>query len=227
MGTRGTYGMRKSETDKLMYNHFDSYPSALGVTMMNFVKGKTDAELSDQYDFMQEVDSDTPPTKEQWEKCHKAGTINLGVSSQKEDDWYCVLRNLQGDLSKQCPPSGVPYFVKNNDFVKDSLSCEWGYIVNVDTGKLEIYKGFNKNKNGRGRYARMFDKEDAARRKEHREKPYYGIVLVAEVPFADIRKWSETDIEKAATGFEVTGCGESDKDEKGREAEEFIKGYLA
>lgn len=34
----------------------------------------------------------------------------------------------------------------NSDFANDSLFCEWAYVLNLDTNKLEIYKGFNKDK---------------------------------------------------------------------------------
>lgn len=32
----------------------------------------------------------------------------------------------------------------NNDFILDSLSCEWGYILNLDNNTLEVWKGFQK-----------------------------------------------------------------------------------
>lgn len=222
MGTRGVYGIRKGGVDKLMYNHFDSYPTSLGVTVMNFVKGKTDVEMSAQHDFMEEIDSDTPPTKAEWDLCLKAITVNLGVGSQKEEDWYCVLRELQGNLDKQSPPNGIPYFINGNNFVKDSLFCEWGYIVNVDTGKLEIYRGFNKINGGKGRYAKLLD-ENGEKKKD---MSYYGIVLLAEVPFEDIRKWSDSEIEKANSGIESAN-NEKEEGEGREEVEEFIKGYLS
>jgi len=34
-----------------------------------------------------------------------------------------------------------------NDFIKNSLFCEWAYIINLDSKELEIYKGFQKEPN--------------------------------------------------------------------------------
>jgi hypothetical protein len=28
------------------------------------------------------------------------------------------------------------------DFIKDSLFCEWGYVINLDDEVLEVYRGF-------------------------------------------------------------------------------------
>ena len=38
MGTRGIYGFRLNNTDKLTYNHYDSYPSSLGEDIYQFIK---------------------------------------------------------------------------------------------------------------------------------------------------------------------------------------------
>jgi len=35
MSTRGIYGFRINETDKLAYSHADSYPDVLGATVLN------------------------------------------------------------------------------------------------------------------------------------------------------------------------------------------------
>lgn len=42
---------------------------------------------------------------------------------------------------------------EGNDFIKDSLFCEWGYILNLDEGNLEVYHGFQSSPHALGRYA--------------------------------------------------------------------------
>lgn len=32
------------------------------------------------------------------------------------------------------------------DFIKDSVFCEYAYIINIGTQELEVYLGFNKKK---------------------------------------------------------------------------------
>jgi hypothetical protein len=50
------------------------------------------------------------------------------------------LRIFQGDLNAY--KEGLSYMIDNSDFIKDSVFCEWAYIINLDTNELEVYKGF-------------------------------------------------------------------------------------
>ena len=36
------------------------------------------------------------------------------------------------------------YLQDSTSFSRDSLFCEWGYVVNLDNMSLEVYKGYNK-----------------------------------------------------------------------------------
>ena len=38
MGTRGAYGFKSQNKIKVIYNHFDSYPSGLGEDVVNFIQ---------------------------------------------------------------------------------------------------------------------------------------------------------------------------------------------
>lgn len=66
---------------------------------------------------------------------------------------------------------------EDNDFIKDSLFCEWGYIVNLDTECLEVWIGFQKQYQKGNRYGRKKNDEG-----------YYPCKLIAEIPFDDLRK---------------------------------------
>lgn len=113
------------------------------------------------------------------------------VGSRSPTDWYCLLRETQGDLSAY---DEVDHMIDSSEFLLDSLFCEWAYIINVDVGVLEVYKGFNRRAGGSGRYA--------GTTKDNR---YWGVALVASVPLTDlfnlstderyqlVGKWEETD----------------------------------
>lgn len=70
-------------------------------------------------------------------------------------------------------------FLDESRFLIDSLFCEFAYIINLDTNKLEYYEGFNLDPNAPGRYAKnTLYKND--------EKVYYGVKLVKEIELTDL-----------------------------------------
>lgn len=158
MGTRGAVGFRLHETDRMTYNHFDSYPDGLGADVIKdfnaFVakNGGYDNAiglLKQMVLSMEEVDRKVPPTDAQ--KKFLAEYANISVSNQTTDDWYCMLREAQGRIVEIAK---ARYFENANDFMLDGLFCEYAYVINLDTEMLEFYKGFEK-KNFVGRYGDM------------------------------------------------------------------------
>lgn len=150
MSTRGYLGLKKNGELKGMYNHFDSYPSGLGVSIIETLNEINSEErikvLNDTYDFIQLVDEDSKPTKEQIKICKDSGVANFVVSTKSEDDWYCLLRETQGNLMVYIDKV-IPYMLNGNDFINDTLFCEWYYIINLDTNKLEVHENnWNGNK---------------------------------------------------------------------------------
>ena len=149
MGTRGTLGIRKNKKDFLMYNHYDSYPESLGQEVVDFVKGVKDFDgLAVKTAKLKAVDGDKKiPLK--WEKKYRK--FHQEVSSG--DDWYSFLRDLQGvDFFKALLKDEIEHIILGNDFIKDSLFCEYGYIINLDTNKLEFWVGFQDKPQKGNRY---------------------------------------------------------------------------
>lgn len=149
MSTRGYYGIKKKGELKGTYNHWDSYPSGLGkdlVDTINKIKKSDRLKVLDRtFDYIQLIDSSVAPTKEQIGICEKANIIDLSVGNRNVNDWYCLLRKTQGDLSYYIDEI-VPYMENGNDFIDDELFCEWAYIINLDTQKLEVLHGWNRVK---------------------------------------------------------------------------------
>ena len=200
MGTRGCVGFRINKKDKLTYNHFDSYPTELGKNVMLFIKDTPDIEIKEIAARIILVKDDVPPTDEQIKECR--GFANLSVGNKTEKEWYSLLREAQGKLEaykskpivvdvndpdifktptqdekEDATVTGLKYMVDSHYFMKESLFCEWAYVLNTDKNELEIYRGFNKKKNGKGRYAK--GKAD--------DGGYYGVTLLETISFQDVR----------------------------------------
>jgi hypothetical protein len=177
MGTRGLYGVRKNGVDKCTYNHWDSYPSGLGSDVVEFCANNTVENLNKFFDNIVLVLEDSIPTETQIKECQKAGYVDLSVSTQSNDDWYCLLRNLQGNFKEyqKCIDSNSKIYMTDGiDFIKESLFCEYAYIINLDDEVLEFYEGFQKEPQVGNRYG---TKED---------RGYYPCKLSLTIPLDEI-----------------------------------------
>lgn len=55
------------------------------------------------------------------------------------DNWHNLLAGTRGspDLTLQ-----AGYMLDGSDKAKDSLFCDWGYILDLDNGTTEVYQGY-------------------------------------------------------------------------------------
>lgn len=183
MGTRGVFGFHKNGVDKIAYNHYDSYPSELGNNIKKFIKKHSVEEMNEIFDRIVMVSSKIPPTPEQIEECRKY--TDLGVSEQSTTDWYCLLRHAQGELEAYA--EGLKYMEDDVVFLKNSLMCEWGYVINLTTNRLEVYRGFQ-TKPQDNRY--KADKHTDSMGK------YYNCALIREVPLSQVKNFNMDTLEK-------------------------------
>jgi len=147
MGTRGSVGVIYQKEVKLGYNQFDSYPDGLGLETLDVIS-KVNKE--DGWDDLKKNIANLKNIKENEikdpkiiEKYRKYS--NLGVGQQKLTDPYCLFRELQGtDWIDETYKGNIEHYIFNNKFIEDSLFCEYAYIINLDTMKLEFYNGFQK-----------------------------------------------------------------------------------
>lgn len=147
MGTRGFIGVLIDGETKGSYNHFDSYPSGLGVDIVVEILNRDPTVDYRQLARQQVgVSNDVPPTEEQ--KVLLRPYADLNVSEKSEDDWYCLTRNLQGQL---LVPLTLGVYVRS-EFYLDSLWCEYAYIWNLDDNTLEVYQGGQYKPHTLGRY---------------------------------------------------------------------------
>ena len=173
MSTRGIFGIRKGNEDKLTYNHSDSYPDWLGEKMVEFCATTSIEALNSIYDRIELVDEGAKPTAAQIEACAKYA--NTSVSTGSTDDWYCLLRELQGHPEEWKNIDGTIYMIDDADFIKNSLFCEYGYIINLDTECLEFWIGWQKVPWNENRYGT-----------ECNDSGYYPCWMIKEYPLEDI-----------------------------------------
>lgn len=205
MSTRGLWGFRKDEKDLLTYNHFDSYPAELGNEICQFIVDMTDEELEKLLRMLVPVNENRPATEKRIQLCKELGITDFHVSSGKETDYYCLLRQTQGNfqfyekLAKNppdCMKGNKLPFIRYNEFILNSLFCEYAYILNLDKKYLEFWIGGQKEPYKANRYGT--DKEDG----------YYPCKMFATYPFTEIRnKGAETiwrDMKVRSDVYDIT-----------------------
>ena len=182
MSTRGVWGFRKNNEDKLMYNHGDSYPTYLGKEVFEAIKEYKVEDMKSAFDRMTAVDEDKKPTKNELKEL--AYNYRHEMSKCDSESWYVALREAQGNLVAYIV-NKLPYYINSNNFIYDSLFCEWGYIINLDDNTLEVYTGFNTKESNQGRYASVSKDEN---------HEYYGCTLIKVYTFNEIKKMTDETI---------------------------------
>lgn len=179
MGTRGAYGFKADGKYFVTYNHFDSYPSGLGVEILTFLAHVKDTNgwdvLKDKVRGVKLVSESDTPGKESIIKYKDVA--DLGVSHQSQDDWYCLLRNFQyGKILWAIESGEVTHMINSFEFLYDSLFCEYAYIIDLDNMLLSYYEGFQKEPSITNLPVEM--KTD--------DSGYYPVKLIQSFPLEDL-----------------------------------------
>lgn len=147
MSTRGIYGFHVNGADKLAYNHADSYPQQLGLNILGELSAVTD------WDRVKQLASDLIPI-------HETRTLDANSeifqaelrrhydgprAIKRPTSFYDLMQPLQGKLEPYLSGK-LSFMATANEFIDDSLFCEWGYIANLDSHELEVYRGLQRSK---------------------------------------------------------------------------------
>jgi len=128
------------------YGQWDGYPERAGTHILNFLKEvdmevfkrkltllrfTTDEDNKVVDDFLKEIKS-------------KDGWMNTEQSKLYKNEFPLLSRDVGSVILEAIVEAEHTNFITHSlDFAEDSLFCEWVYIIDLDKGKLEVYKGFN------------------------------------------------------------------------------------
>lgn len=143
MGTRNLTVVHKNGEYKVaQYGQWDGYPGGLGVTLLKFLKGVN------MDTFRNAIDNVSFYTQEELEEIDKKiDEIIKDIPTYEWQKCYPHLsRDCGGDILYLIVFKDIDKLKNSIDFAGDSLFCEWAYVIDLDTNKFEIFKGFNKEK---------------------------------------------------------------------------------
>lgn len=187
MGTRHcVVAIVDGEHKIAQYGQWDGYPTGQGRTICNFIQNEMDLEKfrnalretrfleqSEIYSMWKEnvgVDLEASGGTVEWGLAQKFGEIHPELSRDTGADILALVQN------------GVRGLKNSIDFVKDSLFCEYAYVVDTDNEVLEVYSGFNKEPVPEGERFSDLEAYTGARVDGDR---YYPVKLLTKVPFAE------------------------------------------
>jgi len=202
MSTRGAFGFHIDGKDKIMYSHYDSYPAGLGeivASSVEFVFDKLALDIEKvranvrRIKMLDSEKNDKPPTAAERRHYAAAGLLGKDICYTTYELFTHVLGEgllhlfMTGKL-RRMPDS--------HEFMGDSLFCEWAYIINLDSCRLEFYKGFVKSPQchyARGRYVAL-------------DKPvngYYGVGLLDEFALCGLNSEGDGMARFRSVGAEI------------------------
>ena len=148
MGTRHLIAVMKDNEYKVaQYGQWDGYPEGQGLKVLSFLKEKNIEDFKEQVSKCRFIEDDSF-----FEKIYKElnietknGFISMADSEKFKKQYPQLDRDMGADI--------LNFIMKNDDiilknsleFAKDSLFCEWCYVIDLDRNTFEVYEGFNSN----------------------------------------------------------------------------------
>lgn len=146
MGTRGLFGFRRGGLLYLVYNHWDSYFSGLGVQLLEALcvlleeaksRGISLSELLlERFQSLKIVDTQAAPTPE--DVSALSAFTDLSVSQRSTSDWYCLTRLCQGNLCAVLDSRYLLLHTRGSCVdVPWDIWIEYAYVVDLDRKRFE------------------------------------------------------------------------------------------
>lgn len=127
------------------YGQWDGYPEGQGASILEFLKSSMAEPLK------KNLENCTWLTNAEYEKLWE----EFGVDTKQEMIDYNVYQdfcNKHPELSRDtgarilemvAGATGKIKLQNSLDFSRDSLFCEWAYVIDFDKNTFEVYQGFN------------------------------------------------------------------------------------
>ena len=142
MGTRNLTIVKANDEIKVaQYCQWDGYPSGQGATILNFLKNadlehfKHVVSLLGQY-------SDRG-IENLWKEmgADGSGFVSLDISDKFKEKYPHLHRDCGADILQMIYDKDIFKVRLDEDFLNDSLFCEWAYTIDLDENVLKVHNG--------------------------------------------------------------------------------------
>lgn len=147
MGTRHLICVVSNGEYKVaQYGQWDGYPSGQGLSILNFLHSDQLAAFKENLPKCSWISEDD--IAKYWSEfgvnIRENGSISYEIYNKFSAKHPQLSRDTGADVLKviASAPDGVK--LRNDyDFSRDSLFCEWAYVIDFDKNTFEVYQGFN------------------------------------------------------------------------------------
>lgn len=145
MGTRNLTAVYVGGEYKIaQYGQWDGYPEGQGMTCLEFAK-KFLTNKIDREAFADKVRACSWITEEEGER--RNAKIRSGEVKNWPKVWPELSRDTGAEILEMVARSENGLVLGNSiDFAADSLFCEWAWVIDLDAGTFEGYRGFNQSR---------------------------------------------------------------------------------
>lgn len=147
MGTRHLICVVSNGEYKVaQYGQWDGYPSGQGLRILKFLQSDQLAAFKENLPKCSWASEED--IANYWSEfgvdIRKNGSVSYEIYNKFSDKYPQLSRDTGADILKviASAPNGVK--LRNEyDFSRDSLFCEWAYVIDFDKNTFEVYQGFN------------------------------------------------------------------------------------
>lgn len=145
MGTRNlTFVILDKKIRVAQYCQWDGYPCGQGKDIANFLTKAMNKKL-----FREKIRAlksvSAKKVESYWKKlgADGSGSVSFKVSDKLKDKYPQFHRDTGAKILQLIQDGKTKEVYLNTEFMKDSLFCEYAYVIDLDSGVLEVYEGFN------------------------------------------------------------------------------------
>lgn len=152
MGTRNLVAVYAGGDYRIaQYGQWDGYPDGEGLTVLRFLHKMNRDEFTEKVLATRWISDHE--IENLWVECgaeRGSDLVPMAVSNRFAQEHPELSRDTGGAIldivNERKPGIKLSNSIK---FASNSLFCEWAYVVDLDKGTFEVYKGFNKRKLGK------------------------------------------------------------------------------
>lgn len=145
MGTRNSTLIQVNGEYKVaQYCQWDGYPSGEGAGILESLKELNLQKLKENVSSLGSVSDEE--LRELWKSlgADDSGFVGLDIAQKFKETYPHLHRDCGGsNIIKLIEFGHTKSVYLDKEFPKDSLFCEWCYVIDFDKNTFEVYKGFN------------------------------------------------------------------------------------